>query len=74
MSAGWGLLLFLPCSLTYAVMIDIGTGLLVAHADALELAAHVCLGSQSSIVQAIVSTLATRLEQGCGCWAVSDGS
>ena len=48
-----GLLLFLLCSLAYAGVIGIGPGLLVAHADALALAARACLGSQSSIVRAI---------------------
>jgi len=51
-----GLLLFLLCSLAHAGLISIGTGLLVAHADALALAARACLGSQSSIVRAITTS------------------
>ena len=51
-----GLLLFLLCSLAYAGVFGIGTGLLVAHADETALAARVCLGSQSSIVQAITTS------------------
>ena len=50
-----GLSIFLLCILTYTGVIGIGTGLLVAHADALTLAARVCLGSQSSIVETITT-------------------
>lgn len=63
-----GLLIFLLCYLTHAGVIDIGTGLLVAHADALELAAHVCLGSQSSIVEAIVTYSGNPV--GTGLWVL----
>lgn len=63
-----GLLIFLLCSLTYAGVIGIGTGLLVEHADALALTARVCLGSQSSIVQAITTYSGNPL--GTGLWVL----
>jgi hypothetical protein len=63
-----GLLLFLLCSLAYAGVIGIGTGLLVAHADALALAARVCLGQQSSIVEAITTYSGNPL--GTGLWVL----
>jgi MFS family permease len=63
-----GLLVFLLCSLTYAGVIGIGTGLLVAHADALALVARVCLGSQSSIVQAITTDSGNPI--GTGLWVL----
>jgi hypothetical protein len=50
-----GLSLFLLCSLAYEGVIGIGTGLLVAHANALALAARLCLLPQSSIVEAIAA-------------------
>jgi hypothetical protein len=48
-----GLAIFLLCCLAYEGVIGIGTGLLVAHANALALAARLCLLPQSSIVEAI---------------------
>jgi hypothetical protein len=50
-----GLGIFLLCSLAYEGVMGIGTGLLVAHANALALAARACLVSQSSIVEAIAT-------------------
>jgi hypothetical protein len=63
-----GLIIFLLCSLTYAGLIGIGTGLLVAPADAGALAARVCLGAQSSIVEAIASYSDNLI--GTGLWAL----
>jgi hypothetical protein len=50
-----GLAIFLLCSLAYEGVMGIGTGLLVAHANALALAARVCLLPQSGIVEAIAA-------------------
>jgi hypothetical protein len=50
-----GLGLFLLCSLAYEGVMGIGTGLLVAHANALALAARVCFLPQSGIVEEIAS-------------------
>jgi hypothetical protein len=50
-----GLGIFLLCSLAYEGVMGIGTGLLVAHANALAQAARACLLSQSSTVEAIAA-------------------
>jgi hypothetical protein len=50
-----GLTIFLLCSLAYEGVMGIGTGLLVAHANALAQAARACLVSQSSIVEEIAT-------------------
>jgi len=59
-----GLLIFLLCFLAYTGVIGIGTGLLVAHADALALAARVCLGPQASILGAITTYSANPMGTG----------
>jgi len=63
-----GLLIFLLCFLAYTGVIGIGTGLLVAHADALALAARVCLESQSNVVQAIAGYSGNPI--GTGLWVL----
>jgi hypothetical protein len=64
-----GPLPFLLCPLAYTMVIGIGTGLLVAHADALALAARVCLGPQSSIIQVITAYSGSPI--GTGLWVLS---
>jgi hypothetical protein len=50
-----GLAIFLLCCLAHEGVIGIGTGLLVAHANALALAARACLIPQSGIVEEIAA-------------------
>jgi hypothetical protein len=59
-----GLGIFLLCSLAYEGVMGIGTGLLVAHANALALAARVCLLPQSSIVEAIATYYSSPIGTG----------
>jgi hypothetical protein len=59
-----GLAIFLLCSLAYEGVIGIGTGLLVAHANALALAARACLVSQSGIVKAIAACYGSPIGTG----------
>jgi hypothetical protein len=59
-----GLAIFLLCSLAYERVIGIGTGLLVAHANALALAVRACLVSQSSVVEAIAACYGSPIGTG----------
>jgi hypothetical protein len=59
-----GLSLFLLCSLAYEGMIGVGTGLLVAHANALALAVRACFVSQPSIVATIASCYGSPIGTG----------
>jgi len=59
-----GMAIFLLCSLAYEGVIGIGTGLLVAHANALALAVRACLVSQSGIVETIAACYGSPIGTG----------